>query len=227
MNFASKKSIHRFIAYALRIIEAKPICYYHQTLSFPVLVTDTKAAKKDFLKFIKSTLKRYADNEMAIFYKQEQRKKDNSIHYHVCFLFFNAENLPFYQSRMRRDFRTDIFARWKKCATKGLFEPVHDANELNEHQYDLKSIEYFTNAVVVLDKPTKRTATNWWGVFNKHHILNRSVQPTRQQRQKAFSQLFRQKGRARQAVPEPSRVFLESQVLVNPAVENEIYPLTA
>ena len=145
MTFVSRKSVNRFIEHGLRIIAAKPILYYHQTLTFPAAITDAKTAKTVFIKFIKSVLKFYNKHEMAILYVQETRKKLDAIHFHVCFLFFDEAKLPYCASRIRRDFRADIFKRWLKHSKQMDSKPVHRANRLEEHEYTTSAI-LFLNA---------------------------------------------------------------------------------
>lgn len=183
----SRKSVNRFIESGLLIMSANPFLHFHQTLSFPTPILDGKAAKLVFNKFVKGVLKFYQKHELAVFYVQETRK-DGAIHFHVCFLFFDAAKLPYCDSRMHRDFRTEIFNRWN-----GLNDgkAVHAANALTEHQFNQDSMNYFARALIVDDKSTKRAETNWWGMFNKQLILNRSTVPTRQQKKAVFDAFFK------------------------------------
>ena len=96
--------------------------------------------------------------------------------FHVCFLFFSADKLPFCPSRMRRDFRADIFKRWNALNGGNC---VHKANQLHEHQFNQDTSLYFSRALIVDDKATSRAETNWFGVFNKQLILDRSTAPTK------------------------------------------------
>lgn len=186
-TIVSRKSVNRFIESGLRIMQAKPFLYFHQTLSFPAPVLDGKAAKLVFNKFVKGVLKFYQKHEIAIAYVQEARK-DGTIHFHLCFLFFDADKLPYCDSRMQRDFRTDIFRRWN--ALNG-DKSVHAANMLEPHEFNCETLNYFAKALVVDDKSAKRTETNWWGVFNKQPILNRSTVPTRQEKKAVFDSFFK------------------------------------
>jgi len=183
----SRKSVNRFIESGLRIMSAKPFLHFHQTLSFPTPILDGKAAKLIFNKFVKGVLKFYQKHEMAVFYVQETRK-DGAIHFHVCFLFFDADKLPYCDSRMHRDFRTDIFSRWN-ALNDG--KAVHAANALTEHQFNQDSLNYFARALVVGDKSTKRAETNWWGMFNKQPVLSRSAVPSRQEKKAMFDAFFK------------------------------------
>ena len=106
----------------------------------------------------------------------------------MCFLFFDADKLPYCDSRMQRDFRTAIFSRWN--ALNG-GKSVHDANKLEPREFNRETVNYFARALVVDDKFTKRTETNWWGVFNKQPILNRSTVPTRQEKKAVFDAFFK------------------------------------
>jgi len=186
-TLVSRKSVNRFIESGLRIMSAKPFLYFHQTLSFPAPVLNGKTAKLVFNKFVKGVLKFYQKHEMAVFYVQETRK-DGTIHFHVCFLFFDAAKLPYCASRMRRDFRTDIFSRWN-ALNDG--KAVHAANALTEHQFNQDSLNYFARALIVDDKSTKRAETNWWGVFNKQVISRQCTTPTKQQRKAVFDAFFK------------------------------------
>src|ERR1039457_4562172 len=94
MNKVSKKSVCNFIERGLRIKAAKPVLHYHQTLTFPEPILEEKHAKSIFEKFMKQVVKAYKDNELSIYYVQE-RRKDRTLHYHVNFLFFAANKLPF------------------------------------------------------------------------------------------------------------------------------------
>jgi hypothetical protein len=186
-TMVSRKSVNRFIESGLRIMSAKPFLHFHQTLSFPTPILDGKAAKLIFNKFVKGVLKFYQKHEMAVFYVQETRK-DGAIHFHVCFLFFDADKLPYCDSRMHRDFRTDIFSRWN-ALNDG--KAVHAANALTEHQFNQDSLNYFARALVVGDKSTKRAETNWWGMFNKQPVLSRSAVPSRQEKKAMFDAFFK------------------------------------
>jgi hypothetical protein len=183
----SRKSVNRFIDTGLRIMSTKPCLYFHQTLTFPTPIVDARAAKQVFNKFVKGVLKFYQKHEMAIAYVQE-RRLDRTLHFHVCFLFFDANKLPYCDSRMQRDFRTAIFSRWN--ALNG-GKSVHDANKLEPREFNRETVNYFARALVVDDKLTKRTETNWWGVFNKQPILNCSAVPTRQEKKAVFDAFFK------------------------------------
>lgn len=184
----SRKSVNRFIESGLRIMSAKPSLYFHQTLSFPSPVTDARAAKQVFNKFVKGVLKRYQQHEMAVAYIQERRKKDGTLHFHVCFLFFGADKLPYCPSRMRRDFRTAIFSRWNELNGG---KSVHAANALQSHEFNQDTLQYFARALVVGNESTHRAETNWWGLFNKQVILRRCTAPTKQQRKSVFDAFFK------------------------------------
>lgn len=199
MTFVSRKSVNRFIEHGLRIIAAKPMLFYHQTLTFPAALTEAKTAKAIFNKFIKSVLKFYQQNDMAVMYVQETRTRYDAIHFHVCFIFFSADKLPFCKSRMRREFRADIFKRWIKHSSQNDSEPVHCANKLEEHEFNKDSMLYFTRALTVDSEHTKRAETNWWGCFNNELILNRSPAPTKQEKKSVFD-LFFKKPSPKQAI---------------------------
>jgi len=196
----SRRSANRFIAQGLRIIAAKPFRHLHQTLTFPAPTTDAQQAKAVFTRFIKGVLKVYSRHAVAVFYVQE-RRRDGTIHFHASFLFFDGDNLPFAPSRLRRDFRTDIFRRWQTL-NPGV---VHDANELNEHVFNLESLRYPTRALLVSDAPTTRGETVWWGVFNKEAIGCRSTEPTPQQVKEAFGALFKRSSKNIQPPPPDCR----------------------
>lgn len=186
---ASRKSVNGFIEHGLRVIAAKPAFHFHQTLTFPTAITEPKAAKTAFLRFIKPVMKHYGRFDMACAYYQETRERKLAIHFHVCFFFFREDNLPFCQSRLRRDFRTDLFKRWN-AIVGGL--AVHKANALTEHPvFNQDSMCYFTKALFVSDGPTERAETNWWGGFNNHLIEARSAVPTRLEKKAAFDAFFR------------------------------------
>jgi len=191
LTVVSRKSVNGFIEHGLRIIAAKPQLFFHQTLTFPLPITDAKTAKVVFTKFIKGVLKFYAKNDMAVVYFQERRKVDGTIHFHVCFLFFNAERLPGRYSRRRRDFRTDIFKRWNDLNGGSA---VHPANTLEEHPFNQDSLLYFARALTVTDESesTRRAETNWWGGFNNHVVFARYPEPiARQQRKAMFDTIFK------------------------------------
>jgi hypothetical protein len=196
MNIVSKKSINRFIERGLRIIAAKPVLYYHQTLSFPKPIIETKDAKKTFVIFIKQVLKAYRGNKMSIHYVQE-RRKNGTIHYHLCFLFFAADKLPYVSSRLYRDFRTDIFNRWNRLND---LKVVRVANKLKEHSFNFDSINYFAKGLVVSESSTERTETNWWGTYNKQYILNRATAPTKDEVKIAFDTFFKKSSRNHRAI---------------------------
>ena len=184
----SRKSVNRFIDSGLRIMSAKPCLHFHQTLTFPIPIVDARTAKLLFNKFVKGVLKFYQKYEIAISYVKEKRERDNTIHFHLCFLFFDAHKLPYCNSRMQRDFRRDIFSRWNvlnggKC--------VRAANTLEAHEFNRETVNYFARALVVDDEFVHRAETNWWGLFNKQVILRRCTEPTKQQRKVEFGALFK------------------------------------
>ncbi len=168
-------------------MSAAPVLYFHQTLTFPPPMLAAKPAKLIFNKFIKGVLKYYQKNELAGVYVQET-SKEGRIHFHVCFLFFCVDKLPYCPSRRHRDFRADIFKRWNAAND---FKAVHPANVLKEHPFDLKSLEYFTKALIVADDSTTRAETNWWGLFNKQLITSRAATPTRQKKKEVFDAFFK------------------------------------
>jgi hypothetical protein len=197
----SRKSVNRFIDCGLRVISAKPFLHFHQTLTFPSPVVNAKAAKLVFHKFAKGVLKFYQGHELAFTYVQERRKRDRTIHFHLCFLFFGADKLPYCPSRMRRDFRTDIFNRWN-ALNDG--KAVHPANTLEPHEFNQDTLKYFARALIVDETSTRRGETSWCGVFNKQLILSRCTTPTKQQRKAVFDGFFK-KCRSRAAVNMPDR----------------------
>ena len=196
MNKVSKKSVCNYIARGLRIKAAKPVLHYHQTLTFPEPILEEKHAKSIFEKFMKQVVKAYTDNELSIYYVQE-RRKDRTLHYHINFLFFAADKLPYVSSRMYRDFRTDIFNRWNGLNGS---KAVRRANKLKEHDFDLDSINYFAKGLHVAEGSTERPKTNWWGVYNKEYIDSRSTAPTKQEIKFAFGVFFKQSSRNHCAV---------------------------
>ncbi len=214
-TIVSRKSVNRFIDAGLRIMSAKPFLYFHQTLSFPAPVTDARAAKQVFNKFVKGVLKFYQQHEMAVAYVQERRERENAIHFHVCFLFFDAAKLPYCGSRMQRDFRTDIFSRWN--AWNG-DKSVHAANTLEPHKFTRETLNYFARALVVAGAAKSRAETNWWGLFNKQVISRRCTTPTKQERKAVFDALFkkpttkpRQRRSALQKVKPPNQNQAQGQ----------------
>ena len=196
-TLVSRKSTNRFIEHGLRVISAKPHLYFHQTLTFPTPILAAKDAKLVFTRFIKCVLKFYRTNSMSVFYVQE-RRKDRAIHFHVCFLFFCADQLPYAPSRMRRDFRTDIFNRWNRL--NGL-KAVRVANALIEHQFNLDSLEYFARALIVVDESISRAETIWWGIFNRQQIASRGSAPTSQQKKTVFNNFFTKCAQANESTP--------------------------
>src|SRR5581483_4048875 len=177
MSTVSRKTMNRFIDCVLRVMAAKPFLYFHQTLSFPNPdfqrpMNDPKRAKETFNRFIKGVIKHYGRYDMAGLYVQE-RRHDGTYHFHVCFLFFSPNNLPYAPTRMYRDMKTDIFKRWKKLNAE-IDKCSRGGNDLTEHQFNLDSAGYFCRAVIVADA-TVRKETNWFGIFNWHLVSNRSI----------------------------------------------------
>ncbi len=181
------KSVRCFLSVGLQIEAAKPIHYFHQTLSFPQPVYDAAYAKTTFNRFIKATNKWYRKYGMVILYVQE-RRANGAVHYHVCFTFFDPSNLPFAASRMERDFRTDIFERWDKTIGGGC---VHPANQLRTHTFDFESLEYLVKTVEIPDLPPDRKKTEWWGKRNIKMLPKAtSNSATKQEITKAVKKLF-------------------------------------
>ncbi len=220
----SRKSVNRFIDAGLRIVSAKPCLYFHQTLTFPAPVIEARAAKLVFNKFVKGVLKFYHRHEMAVAYVQE-RRLDKSLHFHVCFLFFDAAKLPYCDSRMHRDLRTDIFSRWN--ALNG-GKSVRAANKLGLHEFNRETVSYFARALVVGDESTRRAETNWWGLFNKQVIFRRCSAPTKQQRKAEFDAFFK-KCERRAAVNTTDRATFSVQPVasVTPLAATDCQPSPA
>ena len=183
----SRKAVNRFIHCGLRIMAAKPALYFHQILSFPKPIYETKVAKAIFNKFMKGVSKYYRDSELAVLHIQE-RRNDGTIHFHLCFVFFSAEKMPYSPSRMHRDFRTDIYKRWNGLNNLKL---VHVANQLKQHEFDLETLRYFCRAVEVPETGTKRPESNWWGLWNKKLVLKHSSPPSMKQTKAAFNEFFK------------------------------------
>jgi hypothetical protein len=183
----SKKAMTCFLSTGLQIMAAKPVCYYHQTLSFPQCMLNATQAKAIFNKFMKATDKKYKKYKMMTFYIQE-RRFNGAVHYHVCFLFFDSGNLPFCPSRMERNFRTDIFKRWDKANGGNC---VHPANAMEVHDFDLETLRYFVKAIEIPDLPPERKEVIWWGVRNSSALAQRLPNAaTKQEIQTTFKELF-------------------------------------
>lgn len=192
MSFVSRKTINRFIDLSLRATAAKPL-YFHQLLSFPnpdykCPMIDATKAKGILNKFLKGVTKKYSSNDMSCIFIQERRSSDKTIHFHLCLLFFSLDKLPYALTRMHLDLKSDLFKRWKKL-NAGIGKCSRKGNGIKTQEFDLKSLGYFANAVVVADK-TKRAETNWFGVYNKKLIENRAPAPSRKERKAIFDKLF-------------------------------------
>ena len=190
------KAMKRFIGWGLRLMAAKPVYCFHQTLTFPEPVQDPKQAKTTFNRFMKAVDKHYGRNGLVAFYIQEQRA-NGEIHYHVCFLFFDPQNLPFSPSRMVRDFRTDIFGRWNELNE---MKCVHPGCKLKDHSFDLDTLRYFVKATRVMMQPPARRKVVWHGIWNKKSLPEEPFQnPTKHEIQTAFTALFKKaRGRSNQ-----------------------------
>jgi len=139
--------------------------YYHQVLTFsPVTWNYTKA---------KRTLDLLLDNlhhrfDMATVYTTGRHKK-YGLHFHAGFYFF-PDSLPFYKSRMKRDFRTAVFSAWNDLQG-GELEPV--ANEISTYKnpsYFLKNLREVQGC-----KQFKGSRVQWWGYRNAKLIKKNSV----------------------------------------------------
>lgn len=183
----SGKSINRFIHAVLRIQAANPVIYFHHTITFAEPVLDLKVAKTIFNRFMKGVMKRYGQCGLAALHVQEKRT-NSVIHYHVCFLLFTPDEFPYFKSRLYRDFRTDLFKRWNKLNAGN---SVHAANTMESREFDFATINYFCRALRIIDGPTKRSETNWWGQWNKKLINNRSANPSKADVNHCFNELFR------------------------------------
>ena len=183
---ASIKSVKGFIRTGIKIAAAKPL-YFHQTLTFPLPFPDEEAAKQKFNKFMKAVIKFYGKHGLAALYVQEKRKSDESIHYHICFLIFTPDSFPFQPSRFYRDFRTNLFNRWNNLNNGKL---ARGANELKRHELNFDTINYFAGALEVLETPPKRGRTNWWGLWNKELVNKCLFNPTKEQINHWFDEMF-------------------------------------
>jgi len=141
----SKDSVFNMLKLAARIAYSLPLPAFslHQTLTFPIEIKDEKVAKITFNKFLKSLFKKYAKFDLAAFYMTERRKNEG-IHYHVFFFFFDGENLPFHHSRMEKDFRGDVFQRWNELNGGHC---VHPANRIKIQRFDKTSIAYYVKTL--------------------------------------------------------------------------------
>ena len=174
-------------------MSAKPCHYFHQTLTFPIDVFDAKHAKKIFTNCMKDVLKLYKNNELAVLYVQE-RRKDLTNHFHVCFMFFDEKKLPFDRD-IYKDFRADIFKRWSNHVNFNQFKATRKGNKLRQHEFNLKSLNYFCQDVQVAEGRTKRGEVNWWGCFNRDVFLSRSAAPTKHQKKTVFNEFFKKRRR--------------------------------
>ena len=166
---------------------AKPVIYYHQTLTFSKPIYDSKSAKRIFNRFMKAVIKHYGNLGLSALHVQE-RRKDGTLHYHVCFLIFTPDRFSFAPSHFYRDFRTDLYKRWNKlnggkCA--------HVANKLIPHEYNLESIYYFCKALEIPDVPPKRAETNWWGLWNEELVNKNPYNPSKNEVRNWFNEIFK------------------------------------
>jgi hypothetical protein len=174
---------------------AKPDFYFHQTLTFPKPIYDTKNAKLIFNRFMKGVMKHYGNRGLSALHVQE-RRRDGTLHYHVCFLIFTPDSFPFAPSRIERDFRTDLYRRWNNLNNG---ESVHDANRLIPREFDFDTINYFCGALEVSKMPPKRAETNWWGLWNKELVNNCLYNPSKAEVRHWFNEIFKKANRNRNA----------------------------
>jgi hypothetical protein len=187
------------------IMAACPASYFHQTLTFAKPIYDARAAKRIFNKFMKGVFKYYGNCWLAL--HVQERRKDGTLHYHVCFINFTPNRLPFAHSSRYRDFRTDLYQRWHNLNNG---ESVHRANKLIEHKYNFETISYFCGALEVAEVPPVRAETNWWGLWNKELINNCSYKPSKDEIKHWFNELFKKSKRSRTGQPDNKiKLFFE------------------
>ena len=164
----SEPTVKRFLGFATSF--HYPHKYYHQTLTFPEVISD-RAAKDKFNTWMNTVLKNYSKSEVGVIYVGEYGS-NGRLHFHVLFFFFDRNNLPYAPSRMERDLRTYLYKKWSDLNGGRL---VHDANRLTVHHYTVGSLRYFLKNVHIPRKAPKRAKTNFWGhrkkeVFERHRI---------------------------------------------------------
>jgi hypothetical protein len=122
----------------------------------------------------KRTLDLLLDNmhhrfEMATVYTAGLHKT-KGLHFHANFYFFPDSPLPFYPSRMERDFRTALFAAWERLQAG---TSVHEANKMETYKnpsYFLKNLREVQGC-----RRYKERRLCWWGRRNRKLIKQHSV----------------------------------------------------
>jgi hypothetical protein len=135
---------------------------------------------------MKGVIKHYGRHEFAALHVSETTKKQR-VHFHVCFLFFDRENLPFFPSRMEQDFRADIFKRWNRINGE---KSVHQGNKLESREFNMVTTAYCVKTFEIRRNKPKRPKILFWGIWGKKTLL-RHTQPVAKQRLKEeFKRLF-------------------------------------
>jgi hypothetical protein len=199
----SKRSVLNLLRAAARFAfpSKYPDFSFHQTLTFPVAVTDAPAAKSVLNQYLNCLFKVFGKYDLAAFYMTERRKK-SEIHYHVIFCFFNSDNLPFAPSRMERDFRTASFQRWNSVNQGAC---IHDANALAPRRFDLKTIQYFVKTLRIPKHPQNRPETINWGIRGKSTLDKYAPEQPPEMAEQLFDKLFAESARSRSVNPSPNR----------------------
>lgn len=184
----SKDSVMNMLKWASRIAFSLPMPAFslHQTLTFPIEIKDAKTAKNTFNKFLKSLFKKYEKFDLAAFYMTERRKNDG-IHYHIFFFFFDGANLPSPLSRMEKEFRSDVFKRWNELNGG---DCVHPANSLKIQAFTKNTIAYFVKTLRIPKKQTPRSDTINWGIRGKTVLMKYTKENPKELAKQLFEKLF-------------------------------------
>jgi len=172
--YASKKSIVRFIRTINQIPEGSCIC--HQTLTYPSEPTSDVAAKQTLHALLDTVGK--SNPNMAVLYVMELNQM-REIHFHILFVFFKDEHLPFAKEDMEKKFGRYVFKCWQRIQEG---KANRAANQMRVHMKDYKTAKYLAKSIrPVLRIPKHGSrATRWWG-FRRRALFNELGQIPNQQ----------------------------------------------
>lgn len=163
---ATRSSVNRFLKLALSI-KGNGKCI-HQTLTFSPLVYDPIEAKKLLNKLLDTLHKKI---EMACIYVME-RQANQSWHFHVLFYFFDTQKMPFFESRLVKDFGRYVYKKWNDLQLGVLHRSANQTKLVSQIFWP-----YFIKQISISGSSKKeRDVFVWWGLRNKA-LIKANSQP--------------------------------------------------
>jgi hypothetical protein len=195
----SEKSVNRFLNqfFLLR----QPYKFYHQTLTFAPPTNQIDDAKKRLNRLLNEILESFP--KVGVLYVREYQK-NNGVHFHVLFLFFESDQLPFAENAMLRRFGGSVFRRWNRINNGDLYR---GANQLKCRELGETTLDYLLKGVFVATAKNEKTEGDerWWGVRNKRVLVQYGTEPDSKAKAKRyFNSHFKRLGQLLKPKPKTS-----------------------